>query len=192
MSKRELLKRFLTFFYYYSLLNWWPNIYRTLHHSFRPLSQKRTILYRIILFGDNDHTTITDLKKRLRFVRVPHCYFQIMQFRLGFSNTTTKCNFIFNMAFAPLCTGHHYSTMHKILQVTRKNMSNKESGPLILQSHIVTYDIKKNHFVLTFDRSNTLKRTCIVPSYMVEVKMIFFLFFVFCFVCFCLFLGMPF
>ena len=89
---------------------------------------------------------------------------------------TTKCNFIFNMAFAPLCTCHHYSTMHKILQVTRKNMSNKESGPLILQSHIVTYDIKKNHFVLTFDRSNTLKRTCIVPSYMVEVKMISFLF----------------
>ena len=77
------------------------------------------------------------------------------------------------MAFAPLCTGHHYSTMHKILQVTRKNMSNKESGPLILQSHIVTYDIKKNHFVLTFDRSNTLERTCIVHSYMVKVEILF-------------------
>ena len=92
------------------------------------------------------------------------------------------------MALAPLCTGHHYSTMHKILQVTRKNMSNKESGPLILQSHIVTYDIKKNHFVLTFDRSNTLKKTCIVHSYMVNEKIIFFVCFLF--VCFfgCLFL----
>ena len=98
-------------------------------------------------------------------------------------NTTTKCNFIFKMVFAPLCTGHHYSTMHKILQVTRKNMSNKESGPLILQSHIVTYDIKKNHFVLTFDRSNTLERTCIVHSYMVKVKIIFFV----CFLFVCLF-----
>ena len=87
------------------------------------------------------------------------------------------------MAFAPLCTGHHYSTMHKILQVTRKNMSNKESGPLILQSHIVTYDIKKNHSVLTFDRSNTLKRTCIVHSYMVKVKIRFFV----CFLFVCLF-----
>ena len=34
----------------------------------------------IILFGDNDHTVIANLKKRLCFVRVPHCSFRTCSF----------------------------------------------------------------------------------------------------------------
>ena len=86
------------FFYYYSLLNWWPNIYRTLYHWWRPLSQKRTIICTIILFGDNDHTVIAHLKKRLHSVRVPHCTFRTCNFvpALGINRLSIMRNWIRN------------------------------------------------------------------------------------------------
>ena len=37
----------------------------------------------IILFGDNNHTVIAHLKKRLFFVRVPHCSFRTCSFVLA-------------------------------------------------------------------------------------------------------------
>ena len=48
----------------------------------------------IIFFGDNDHTVIAHLKKRLCSVRVPHCSFRTCSFVSALATYCTKTEMI--------------------------------------------------------------------------------------------------
>ena len=85
MSKRELLKWILTFFlllFSFKLMAQYISHTLPLLKPAKPKKNHNTI----ILFGDNDHTVIAHLKKRLCSVRVSQLLFQILQFCPGFNN----------------------------------------------------------------------------------------------------------